>query len=84
MRIIKTRRGTRFAEIHPLRGATYRVPVEMLSLAAGKDAWMREIEFECAGCGTPHSAAEMSTEYCPACVEAQEAENARLDGTEYP
>ncbi len=60
------------------KGVAY-VPVELLSLAAGKDAWMREITFKCAACGERHAAKVMSNGYCETCVEKQEQENAALD-----
>jgi NADH pyrophosphatase NudC (nudix superfamily) len=81
VRILRTQHGGRFAEIRPERGPAYRVPAELLPLAAGKDAWMRDIRLQCSGCGQPQRAADMGSGlYCPACVEAQEEENARLDG----
>jgi hypothetical protein len=81
VRILRTQHGGRFAEIRPERSPAYRVPAELLPLAAGKDAWMRDIQLRCAGCDSHHRAADMASGlYCPACVEAQEEENARLDG----
>lgn len=78
VRIMKRPNGDRFAQIDPgghisLR---YHVPVQLLSLAAGKDAWMRDIEFRCADCREKHPASKMECELCPACYEKAEAENA--------
>ena len=85
VRILQRRDGTRFAEIRPKLGPIYHIPAEMLSLAAGKDAWMRDIQLRCSGCRTHHRAGDMETGiYCPACVQAQEEENARQDAGETP
>lgn len=79
VRISKNNSGQRFAHIETNTGGLM-VPLEMLSLAAGKDAWMRQIEFKCAGCGDHHAASEMECECCQACYEKQGEENAILDG----
>lgn len=70
--------GERFALI---RGGSQsvQVPVDMLGLAAGKDAWMREIRFRCSGCREPFRASEMESQLCPRCLEETEAYNALLD-----
>jgi hypothetical protein len=83
VRILRTPRGERFAVIHPKTGNPYQVPAEMLPLAAGKDAWMRDIRLRCTGCGQPHKAGDLGSGlYCHACIEEAEQENARLDAGE--
>lgn len=60
------------------RGAC--IPAAICSLAAGKDAWMREIEFPCA-CGKFYKAGESETgDFCPACEQEQGEANAKADG----
>lgn len=81
VRVVRTPQGERFAEIQPKRRKSFHVPAELLPLAAGKDAWMRDIRLRCSGCGQPHKAADLGSGlYCPACVEEAERENAELDG----
>jgi hypothetical protein len=62
----------------------YFIPVELLPLAAGKDAWMRDISVKCSGCRTPHRAGDMQAGYqdiaCQTCIDKAELENAELDG----
>ena len=85
VRILRAKDGTRFAEVMRQLGLTYHVPAELLPLAAGKDAWMRDIRLRCSGCGQPHKAADLGSGlYCPACVEDAERENAELDGRSEP
>jgi hypothetical protein len=80
VRILRANDGTRFAEVTRRSGLTYHVPAELLPLAAGKDAWMRDIRLRCSGCGQPHKAADLGSGlYCPACVEEAEQENAAID-----
>ena len=72
--------GARFAEIQPKGRPSYHVPIELLALAAGKDAWMRNIQVRCTECRKLHAADELNGGgYCPTCVEAQDDENMRLD-----
>ena len=72
--------GARFAEIKPKGRPAYHVPIELLALAAGKDAWMRKIQVRCTECRKPHAADELNDGgYCPTCVDAQDEENMRLD-----
>lgn len=81
VRVVRTPQGERLAEIQPKKGKPYHVPAELLPLAAGKDAWMRDIRLRCTGCGQPHKAAELGSGlYCPACVDEADRENAELDG----
>lgn len=87
VRIIRSKDGSqRAAEITPFGRAALRyfVPVEMLSLAAGKDAWMRDIKFKCSDCGEKHAAKEMECQLCPACYEKAEQENAQDKETTLP
>lgn len=56
-----------------------QIPVDLLGLAAGKDAWMREIRFRCLGCHQPFKACEMEGQLCPKCLEETEAYNELLD-----
>ena len=72
--------GARFAEIQPKGRPAYHVPIELLALAAGKDAWMRRIQVRCTECRKLHAADELNGGgYCPTCVDAQDEENMRLD-----
>jgi len=61
----------------PLR--SYVVPVEIASLAAGKDAWMRQVLVKCS-CGTRCHVGEMECGICPACYEQAGIENEIADG----
>lgn len=82
VRIIKnSTTGQRAAEITPFGRAALRyfVPVEMLGLAAGKDAWMREIKFKCEDCGEKHAAKDMECNLCPSCYDKAGEENERSD-----
>lgn len=74
--------GQRYGEIKPDGGRAYHVPVEMLGLAAGKDAWMRDILVKCTHCRTPAKAGEMECDMCQACYEVAGEENAKLDAGE--
>jgi hypothetical protein len=58
--------GQRYARVNQI-GGFVRVPLELLSLAAGKDAWMREIVFACPECKQRHPAHAMEGEYCQDC-----------------
>jgi len=85
VRILRSKDGTRFAEVMRRSGLTYRVPAELLPLAAGKDAWMRDIRLRCSGCGLSHRAGDLECGlYCPACIEEAERENAKIDGRTEP
>lgn len=70
--------GQRYADIQKA-GQRFDVPIEMLSLAAGKDAWMKEILVKCAECRTAVKAGEMECSMCPACYDKAGAENEALD-----
>lgn len=59
--------GERCAEID----GTRRVPVDILRLAAGPDAWMGDITVRCLDCGKRVSARELeSAEVCGPCYDA--------------
>lgn len=48
----------------------YTVAVELLSLSAGKDVWMRDVLVRCADCRVPTKAGEMENgQHCAACYE---------------
>lgn len=47
-----------------------RYPMQLCSLAAGKDAWMREILFRCPECKERKKAGEFSEVVCNDCFEA--------------
>jgi hypothetical protein len=76
--------GVRFARFsffgRMSRRQTFSVPIEMLSLAAGDDAWMRGVEFACADCRKLVAAKDAECCMCAECYDKAGAENARLDG----
>lgn len=56
------------------------VPVEIAALAAGKDAWMRQIPVECAECLCEFKLCDSdSAEYCQECFDKACEENALID-----
>lgn len=69
----------RAAIIDP-QGVRQIVPVDLLPLAAGRDAWMREIRVKCVDCRKTVRAGDMECQLCPACYEKAEQENAEADG----
>lgn len=69
--------GQRVAEID---GGRQFVPVELLPLTAGRDAWCREIAVRCLDCRKPTPAGEMECELCPTCYDKAGEENAEQDG----
>jgi hypothetical protein len=72
--------GTRYALILPDSGSnSHVVPVELLSLTAGRDAWMKNILVRCSVCRVPTKAGEMECNMCEGCYEEAGEENARLD-----
>lgn len=70
---------SKWAEITPASGRKFCVPLEMLGLAAGKDAWMRRIMVRCADCGKRVPAGEMECRMCEECYDRAGEENAKLD-----
>lgn len=78
---MKGSNGRRAAQVSALGRSPYYVPVELLALSAGKDAWMRDVRFKCSDCGKAHVAREMECELCPACYEKAGQENAELDAS---
>ncbi len=71
-----TRPGQRYARID---GAQI-VPVEICGLAAGRDAWMRQIRVICLDCRQTEEIGRMTCELCPTCTDKAEQENAEQDG----
>ena len=56
------------------------VPVEIAALAAGEDAWMRQIPVECAECLCEFKLCDSdSAEYCQGCFDKAGEENALID-----
>lgn len=55
------------------------VPVSLLGLGSGEDAWMRDVELPCLVCGLKFKAGEMENEFCPACFNRACEENEALD-----
>ena len=52
------------------------IPLEIAKLAAGEDAWMRQIPVECTNCLCEFKLAESdSSELCPECYDSICAEN---------
>lgn len=80
--ILRTKTGMRVAHVTE-HGVDSIIPVELLPLCSGKDAWMREIRVKCAACRKVIVAREMECgELCQECFEAAGEENARLDAGE--
>lgn len=51
------------------------VPIEICAIAAGKDAWMKDILFACPDCGKPTKARDSEARcICPECYEKAAAE----------
>ncbi len=62
--------GDRAARITAGGGITDYVPLELLALAAGKDLWMRKIQFKCKECRTLITADSTDGgEYCQECYD---------------
>ena len=71
--------GQRFARIDE----HHSIPLDLCALAAGKDAWMRQIVCRCSYCDTREQVGNMEQgPTCQKCFDAQGEENARLDGSE--
>ena len=59
------------------------VPLDIAKLAAGPDAWMRQIPVECRECCCEFKLCDSdSHEYCQKCFDEAGEENARLDAGE--
>jgi hypothetical protein len=69
-------RGPRAAHIDN----SYFVPVDLLSLTVGKDAWMKDIAVRCVDCRTIVFARDLDCDMCPDCYEKAGDENAEMDG----
>lgn len=67
------------------QGYYIRVHRHTASLAAGKDAWMRKIKFECKGCGAIMEAGTQTElpDHCEKCSEEYFSCN-RCAGTHHP
>jgi len=76
--IVRNSKGQRAAKITTTFNTRF-VPVELLGLATGRDAWMRDIMVRCS-CGAVSKAGEMEGEYCAACYDKAGEENAAADG----
>jgi hypothetical protein len=56
------------------------IPLEIMALAAGKDAWMRDIQRKCE-CGKTYAIGHAdSAEWCQECFDKAGEENAIADG----
>jgi hypothetical protein len=77
--ILKSQLAGRAAKVTAPGHPTRYVPVEMLSLAAGRDAWMREVLVRCSDCKTVVKAGEMDCEMCNDCYEKAGEENRLQD-----
>jgi hypothetical protein len=57
------------------------VPLEVCSLAAGRDAWMRQIPVKCRECGAEFKLADSdSSDHCQDCMDRLGEENRIADG----
>lgn len=75
----KTAHGTRLFTVTRGNGSHYHVPYGIARLAAGKDAWMRNLLGKC-DCGANYPMHESDVPYCRKCQDEAEEENARADG----
>lgn len=55
------------------------IPLELLGMGAGPDAWMRDLVIPCVECGDYYRAGEMEADLCQDCMEKACQENERLD-----
>lgn len=72
--------GPRAAKITCPVNGIYFVPIEILSMCVGKDAWMKDILVRCGDCRTVVKAADLDCDMCPDCYEKAGQENAEMDG----
>ena len=81
--IVKDNLGNRFAGFKSKTGRKlHLVPVSVCGLAAGKDAWMRDIKVRCNECREVTTCGKLQDgEYCETCVQKFEQENAELDAS---
>jgi hypothetical protein len=56
------------------------IPKEICGLAAGRDAWMRDILFRCSDCRVRMPVGQMECNMCANCQSISDAEIAELDG----
>lgn len=67
VQVITTTKGNKFAVID--NNAHHAYPLDLCAMAAGKDAWLRDVLFTCE-CGEKIKAEEMEGHYlCQACYE---------------
>ena len=65
--------GQRAARISAAGHADNYVPLELLALCAGRDLWMRKIQFKCKSCRTLIAADSTDGgEYCQECFDNDE------------
>ncbi len=74
--IVKKGEESRHGNRHALIDGVQRVPVDILRIAAGRDAWMRQIQGRCLECKAYVAVGETECELCPICYEKAEEENA--------
>lgn len=75
----KTADGMRVFKIAKANGQSFGVPYDIARLAAGKDAWMRDLLGKC-DCGANFPMHESDVPYCAKCQAEAEHENAVSDG----
>ena len=74
--IVKATNGNRAVKVQPVGGKAYYVPLEIAGLAAGKDAWLRDVLCRCTECRSYKTTAELNEGgYCESCVEKSFAED---------
>ena len=54
--------------VTPAKGRQFEVPLGICALAAGKDAWMKNILFQCKQCHTDVAASLMCGDICEDCA----------------
>jgi len=77
-RFRNTRTGSRYFKIERPSGVKYAVPYDIARVAAGKDAWMRDLLGRC-DCGKDFPMHESDVPFCAACQNEAEAENEKLN-----
>lgn len=81
IRRFKSIDGMRCFKIIRPNGTFFPVPYDIARLAAGKDAWMRNLLGKC-DCGANFPMHESDVPYCAKCQAEAERENAIADGLE--
>jgi hypothetical protein len=77
-RFRNTKTGERCFRIERPDGAKYAVPYDIARLAAGRDAWMRDLLGRC-DCGKDFPMHESDVPFCAACQNEAELENEKLN-----